>query len=429
MPKQSYGPVSRQRSLDLLLALLDFANDALEGSDRELTMMRSHLQVHWSAASCLIVRTKLRYLQALTELAGTPLTLAQLKTALKQLESYVGVLTDCRTITRGSDAWHFSLDVGGDRWERDAIVQAFTRRWASKREGDTSQESQGSDRTEILWKDACQRALDTQLTTNPLTACDGMTFELQDLYVPLEMVRRDRRPTLGDDEEDDNRRTYDPARLFHAWILADTVQRLAIVGDPGAGKTTLLQRFAIAVLESDRALPVWISLADLNGRSLEDYLLQTWLKQALRQVTVSDKALTAFAAECQQGRVWLLLDAADEMGGESTALAHLARDLKGWLADAHVLVTCRANVWESGKNSLASFTTYQPLGFDARQGGDRAFITSWFRRDPALGTSLIRALRQRDRTRVRTLAQKPLYLALTCRVWALTKGKLPAMKA
>jgi predicted NACHT family NTPase len=65
------------------------------------------------------------------------------------------------------------------------------------------------------------------------------------------------------------------------------------------------------------------------------------------------------------GRVWLLLDAADEMGIASSenALAQIAKQLTGWVGDATVLLTCRLNVWDAGKNALEAFDTYRNLDF------------------------------------------------------------------
>jgi predicted NACHT family NTPase len=49
----------------------------------------------------------------------------------------------------------------------------------------------------------------------------------------------------------------------------------------------------------------------------------------------------ALAQQFQQRRVWLLLTAIDEMAIDGvTALRNLARQLRGWIADAHIVLTC-----------------------------------------------------------------------------------------
>ncbi|MEM9568417.1 MAG: signal transduction protein, partial [Cyanobacteria bacterium P01_E01_bin.34] len=159
---------------------------------------------------------------------------------------------------------------------------------------------------------------------------------------------------------------------------------------------------------------------------------------------VPPEAVSEFAAQVQQGRVWLLLDAVDELGEEgSRALARLARDLKGWLSDAQVILTCRVNIWDAGKNALAGCRTFRCLSFS--DGGDldnaasnpvlkpslnqvEEFIRRWFQRDRQQGENLCLCLEQRRLRRVRQLVRHPLYLALLCRTWASAKGELPATK-
>ena len=94
-------------------------------------------------------------------------------------------------------------------------------------------------------------------------------------------------------------------------------KRVAILGEAGAGKTTLLQKIASWVFENTQDLVVWISLADLQGKTLEDYLIQDWLQVATRKRQVSREIEEAFCEQFNQGQVWLLLDAVDEMAMES----------------------------------------------------------------------------------------------------------------
>jgi len=48
----------------------------------------------------------------------------------------------------------------------------------------------------IKWREVCQQALANQrrLTTNPLTAGDGLEFEVNDVYVPLGLMERKKQP-------------------------------------------------------------------------------------------------------------------------------------------------------------------------------------------------------------------------------------------
>ena len=72
-------------------------------------------------------------------------------------------------------------------------------------------------------------------------------------------------------------------RLLAQLVTNSEPNRVAIIGEPGSGKTTCLQKLAAGLLDRE-LLPIWISLADLQGETLENYLLQDWLKIATRQI-------------------------------------------------------------------------------------------------------------------------------------------------
>ncbi|GAB4297452.1 MAG: hypothetical protein Fur0025_35430 [Oscillatoriaceae cyanobacterium] len=205
-------------------------------------------------------------------------------------------------------------------------------------------------------------------------------------------------------------------------------RRLAVTGEPGAGKTTLLQKTAQWVAaETEQDVAIWVSLADLQERSVEDYLLQKWLKDALRAVEVTPEMKDALALLFKSGRVWLLLDGVDEMGS-SNPLATVANQISGWVASARVVVTCRQNVWDAGKNALEGFDVYRNLDFDYPEGVGQ-FIGRWFARHPELGERLLAELAQDGKERIRDTVRNPLRLALLCRAWQIRQGGLPETKA
>ena len=210
--------------------------------------------------------------------------------------------------------------------------------------------------------------------------------------------------------------------------------RIAILGEPGAGKTTLLQKIATWLADNTEYLPIWISLADLQGKNLEDYLIEDWLKAATRKRKISPEIEDSFCEQFNQGRVWLLLDAVDEMAiASSSALSKIADYLKGWVADASVIITCRLNVWDAGKNALSDFDTFRNLNFTYGNPNNSdlmgKFINSWFEENPELGNNLRTELEQPARRRIRDAVKNPLRLALMCRIWGLRRGGLPNTKA
>jgi Effector-associated domain 4/NACHT domain len=430
MPKQSYGKINQQRAQTLFLALLDFANDDLEAEEKELERIRSQIQTHWQTEKKLVVRTKTRYLESLIKLTGeTVLSIDQIKTALKHLENYLGILSDHRTAQRGSDNWHFTVELWCDRWERDGNLEAFDRSWLQKGSvrgidinaplpsflpsGEREQEQT------IDWPKICRQALDTSLSSNSLMGNIGKAFDLNDIYLPLGVEERQ--------ELEEDPIHYQPAELITKLLAIDEHNRIAIIGTPGAGKTTLLQKIALSLLEAN-CLPIWISLADLGNRSLTDHLTQTWLQEALCAFQISPQQQQELVQQVEAGKIWLLLDAVDEIGTASSALTNLAKQLKGWLSQAHVVLTCRSNLWDGEKNALIDFDTYKILGFSHANCGVPAFIQKWFQDSPELGKKLSLKLTQKNMERIHSCVTNPLYLALLCRSWMLNQGQLPSTK-
>ena len=306
----------------------------------------------------------------------------------------------------------------------------------------------------IDWRQVCRDMLQSQnqrrLTTNPLTAGDGVAFELDEIHVSLGLVKRKYRSRLvGDVSPEQGSRIYEPEDKDE---IVDTLQqdeffkkklspvsrqkRIAIIGEPGAGKTTLLQKIAAWLLDNTPDVPIWISLADLQGKSIEQYLLSDWLKAATRKVRVTDAMQDALGELFNSNQVWLLLDGVDEMvmGTQShTPLQWIANQFTGWVGNAQVVLTCRLNLWDVGKNALEAFETYRNLDFSYGdvQTSDQVgqFIRRWFQGSPHLAERLRAELNQPGKERIKDTVKNPLRLALLCRSWALGQGKLPNTKA
>ncbi len=304
----------------------------------------------------------------------------------------------------------------------------------------------------IDWRQVCHDMLEAQnqgrLTTNPLTAGDGVAFELDEIYVPLGLVERKQRDRFSEDVspeegsqlyqpeiQDEITQTFQQDEFFEQVLRPGRSKRIAIIGEPGAGKTTLLQKIAAWVLDNTSNVPIWLSLADLQGKTLEQFLLQDWLKAATRKVRVTEAMEEALGELFNSKRVWLLLDEVDEMAVGAQGLAPLqtiANQLTGWVSDARVVLTCRLNVWDAGKNALEAFETYRNLDFSYgnAQTPDQVgqFIRRWFKSKPALGERLRTELDQPGKERIKDAVKNPLRLVLLCRTWALAQGRLPNTK-
>jgi HEAT repeat protein/energy-coupling factor transporter ATP-binding protein EcfA2 len=312
----------------------------------------------------------------------------------------------------------------------------------------------------LIHRQVCQGMLveKQRLTTNPLTTGDGTTFERGDVYVPLGLVERKRQAKRSSDvSPEQGSKLYEPTeyevtrRFEHNEFFEQVLKlglspkskgkRIAIIGEPGAGKTTLLQQIADRVFkDTDQDVAIWVSLADLQGRTLEEYLLNVWLKDSLKRARVTPEMEDSLVELFNRGRVWLLLDGVDEMtlGAYGNAsLQAIAKQLTtGWVSSARVVLTCRLNVWDAGKNALERFDTYRTLEFSYGDGKKpdsdqvKQFIGNWFERSsPQLGKALRTALDQRGKERIKDLVKNPLRLALMCYSWQRRQGELPKTKA
>ncbi|MEY3867778.1 MAG: hypothetical protein RLZZ338_1669, partial [Cyanobacteriota bacterium] len=284
---------------------------------------------------------------------------------------------------------------------------------------------------DINWHQICESRLDAykqRFLTNPLTAGNPLDF-----YVPLGLVepKREQQKRLKDEvnpeegsrfyqlPETEITKTYTEPNQFFEEVLRQgnsktKGQRLAIIGEPGAGKTTLLYQISRWILQENLGYPILIRLAEVN-QPLRQFLTQNWLPDATGSLTeVSSEWVSAFEKLITGGKVWLLLDAVDEMGITSP-LATINQQLtEGWMQGLRVLLTCRLNVWETEKNALRDFDVYRNLDFNSQQ--IQEFIEQYFR-DPTQSQELLKQLKEPNQNRVNDLIKNPLRLALLCRTW------------
>lgn len=274
-----------------------------------------------------------------------------------------------------------------------------------------------------------------------------------DVYVPLGLVERKHQsrrrdnyslpPEQGSDffqpTEEEIIQTYEHNEFLEKVIQQGKSKkskgkRIAIIGEPGAGKTTTLEQIAFST--ETPGFPIWISLKSLGKKSLEQYLRENWLKDALKtsDFTQQQKDLEELF---KTGEVLLILDGVDEMPASSPvdALVKIKEELTGWVADARVVLTCRVNVWEASVNSLQGFDIYRTLEFSYGDG-DKAdqvkqFICEWFIKaeKPELGEPLREKLDEDRHQRIRDLVKNPLHLSLLCQSWYFKQGDLPETKA
>ncbi len=304
----------------------------------------------------------------------------------------------------------------------------------------------------LNWRDICSKILakqrEKQLFRRSIT---GRNFghEAKNVYVKLGLVKAKEQPQRDEDsqpsaekgmlqyelteKEIEQEYKYDE---FLEQVIGKKEKNFAIVGEPGAGKSTWLEQIARYIENSEKGFPICISLASLGGKTLEEYLLQIWLEDALPFISPNTFEVTpALKNKLKElfnsGQAWLLLDGVDEMRieGYEAPLQTISNQLRGWVDQARVVLTCRLNIWEANPNVLPNFETYRTLHFDNQQVGE--FIEQWFTQegDPESGKKLQNKLSESGRERIRDLIKNPLRLAMLCGIWYFHQGDLPKTKA
>ncbi|MBD1901292.1 HEAT repeat domain-containing protein [Trichocoleus sp. DQ-A3] len=306
----------------------------------------------------------------------------------------------------------------------------------------------------IDWGDICHKMLEEQLRRYQFrrqATGTGLGHEVG-IYVPLGLVKPITQPRRGEEfcpSADEGRLQYQlsekeiekrfEAKAFLSQVIeAGKGKTIAIIGEPGAGKSTWLEQIARYLKDSENVsrLPICIHLGSLDGKTLEEYLLQLWLKEALslQGMVISAQMQTELMQLFNSHQVWLLLDGVDEIRADTSTEANsplqgIANQLRGWVAQAQTLLTCRLNVWQANDRVVPNCDVYRTLDFDDPQVGE--FIGEWFARagKPELGKQLREKLGESGRERIRDLIRNPLRLTLLCQTWAVKQGELPKTKA
>ncbi|MEL7409802.1 MAG: hypothetical protein AAFN00_23175, partial [Cyanobacteria bacterium J06558_2] len=128
MPKYSYGSTLQARVKRLLEDLLSHVNG--DFSDLELKDFTSRWQQEDSARPELVIETTINSLIFLTQKDNYPkgLTKAQINPILTHyLKDFLQILSDNRTVTRGSEDWKFTLKL----WSKEKAknLQKFDEEW------------------------------------------------------------------------------------------------------------------------------------------------------------------------------------------------------------------------------------------------------------------------------------------------------------
>ncbi|GGA58988.1 NACHT domain-containing NTPase [Okeania sp. KiyG1] len=240
----------------------------------------------------------------------------------------------------------------------------------------------------INWREVCAKMLEKQQTTQQLRRKATQIGCEVEVFVKLGLVERKLQQRHSENngmekfrEKEVITRTYEYDEFLLDVIQGKKNKFTAIVGEAGSGKTTWLDKIA-TYLKNTNHLYICIPLGDLQGKTLEEYILKKWLPNAMFFIDLDidsatlEKLLTKLL---QKNEVWLLLDGVDEIGESSAGktLRNIQQQLTGFLNAARVVLTCRTNVWDVNfNNPLSGFETYKTLEFKFEQVDD--FIHQWF---------------------------------------------------
>jgi hypothetical protein len=444
MPRYSYGDDLKERTWNLLDALLSQVNAELEGRAAvEGVLLKPSWEKGNSDRPTLEVKAQLADLSKLSKLSKGKLSIDDVRDALRHyLPEFLGILEDKRERKqgKGSENWHFILTLWSTELQENQ--KQFNAVWERKKSRETDvPDVPPSSTTNDNWHNICRTRLEKQkqLTTNRLMHAKQMLFDINQICVDLALVERKQLDKRSGDDNPERSQLYKPdyeetQKLEYEEFLATVLKaspsnKIAVIGEPGAGKTTLLQRIAFWILDNTDGLPIWIPLGNLPtpAPKLKDYLLNNWLEDAIPSVTPKIRA--EFEGLLTAGRVWLLLDGVDEMVANSgSPLSFIDNWIPGWCQQLSMVLTCRLNVWEANPYSLNGLQTYRTLEFSQEKVNE--FIEACFHKsNPALGSQLQQALNQSGKERIKDLMRNPLRLMLLCSTWHLREGKLPDTKA
>ena len=309
------------------------------------------------------------------------------------------------------------------------------------------------------WQKVCREMLEQgkRLTINELMAKDGIRVNPDELFVPIGLVeRRQKRyrrfdvdsaeqgSSLLKPEQEEIVQRFDNLEAFFDQAISDPDipmgYRMAITGHPGGGKTSLLQKLG-DLLHQKSVYPIWISLAKISAKPLREYLFDDWLREAAGSALAAPSDWQAdLDSLIKTGKVWLLLDGADEIASDSP-LGHMRSVFQEeWAKQVQVVLTCRLSAWDT--NALSDFKVYRTLEFDYHTpvkevlqeypNQVEAFIHKFFARpdaNPQSGRDLIQQLYAPGKERIRDSVKNPLRLTLLCYVWETGLGSLPNTKA
>ncbi|NEZ55383.1 NB-ARC domain-containing protein [Adonisia turfae] len=288
MPRRNDGPKAYEKARRLLEVMLAYVNDEIEDCEH----IRPHIEIHWKTDKCLVIKTKTRYLEALTSLesSGPALKRSDVSEAINRLKDHVGILDDYRTVTKGSELRHFALNLwyGKSQFMKSDNLQRIHEVWEANRSKKSKEV--GGDIT-------------------PVNLVESASL--------IETVK-DNRPWQGASNKHSWGEAPDVSKFYgrqaelatlQTWIVDDGCRLITVLGMGGMGKSALSVKLA-QQLESEFEKIIWRSLwnAPPLQTLLQDLLLILSGQQVVDINQSVDAGIVAVLKELRNCRCLVILD-------------------------------------------------------------------------------------------------------------------------
>lgn len=236
---------------------------------------------------------------------------------------------------------------------------------------------------------------------------------LRDIYVKVNVLQKIRsRQRLSIEELKKNyyryQRNYGKKIESKSGIkVINDLEKFIVLGQPGAGKTTFLKSCVLRSLDGEpekKRIPIFISLKDLSDSkmSLVNFIVKQF--DICRFPDAKSFVVRAF----ENGKCQLLLDGLDEVPNKNLdVIIKEIKDFSDKYDDNQYIISCRGAAYDYW---LDKFIDVEIADFDEMQ--IESFINNWFRKEPDIGQSCLKKLK--DNKATFELASTPLLLTLLC---------------
>ena len=313
MPNHSYGSILQARVKRLLEDILGYVNG--DFTDLELNNFTWRWQQEDSDRPELVIETTISSLIYLTQKDSysEKLSKEQINPILTHyLKYFLAILSDNRTVTRGSENWKFTLKLWSK--EKRENLQKFDEDWEARRSNGLTQEVQD------LPFSISQKYIEAYKVRYGTLKVLGMgkPVSLDSVYTKVNFRADTIRSyqSLEDLEEVFSQRETKDKEKRPGLDVANEVQYLMVLGNPGTGKTTFLRKVGLEALKEEKngeylhiCIPVLLELRTFRSGEID--LVQEIASEFQNCGLPEYQKCTEKLLE--KGRLLILLDGLDEV--------------------------------------------------------------------------------------------------------------------